>query len=31
MGEYKDHVGESYHVAPLKSSARSNIPMLPKR
>jgi hypothetical protein len=30
MGEYKEHLGQSYHVDPLKSSANLNIPMLPK-
>src|SRR5215204_7713320 len=30
MGECTEHMGESYNVGPLKSSARSNIPMLPK-
>src|SRR5919112_4948380 len=30
MGEYKEHLGQSYHVYPLKSSANLNIPVLPK-
>jgi hypothetical protein len=28
--ENEEHIGKSYPVGPLKSSANSNIPMLPK-